>query len=83
MGQRRKHSNIDIYNFIVKYKAENDGLSPSLREIRQGVNISTLSIVSGRLIELRDQGYIKFEDNIARSIKVVGGKWELIKGEIK
>ena len=61
-----------VYKFIVKYKTENDGLSPSMREIMaQGV--SSTSVVAWHLTKLETEG--KIEWGGVRGIKVTGGEW--------
>ena len=62
----------EVYEFIVKYKTDNDGLSPSMREIMaQGV--SSTSVVDWHLKKLEQEG--KISCNGVRGIKVTGGKW--------
>ncbi len=61
-----------VYKYIIKYKRDNDGLSPSMREIMaQGV--SSTSVVAWHLAKLEDEG--KISCNGVRGIKVTGGEW--------
>ena len=62
----------EIYEFIVKYKTENDGLSPSMREI-MGQGVSSTSVVDWHLKKLEQDG--KISCNGVRGIKVIGGEW--------
>ena len=62
----------EIYEFIVKYKTENDGLSPSMREI-MGQGVSSTSVVDWHLKKLEQEG--KISCNGVRGIKVIGGEW--------
>ena len=61
-----------VYKYIIKYKRDNDGLSPSMREIMaQGV--SSTSVVTWHLNKLEQEG--KINCNGIRGIKVTGGEW--------
>lgn len=69
-----------VYDFIVRYKTENDGISPSFREIMENCNISSMSLVKYHINKLADAGLIKPLDihrTNVRCIQVVDGKWEL------
>jgi SOS-response transcriptional repressor LexA len=72
--------------FIVKYKREHDGNSPTIREIMDDCKISSTSMVFWYLNQLENLGYIrrpepKIGNRIAAKIEVVGGKWIYIGGE--
>ncbi len=61
-----------VYKYIIKYKSDNDGLSPSMREIMaQGV--SSTSVVDWHLKKLEQEGKIRCSG--VRGIKVTGGEW--------
>ena len=65
-----------MFDFIVKYKTEHDGNSPSNREIGAAVGISSTSVVRYKLDELVRRGKIRPRiDRQTRSIEVVGGSW--------
>ena len=64
-----------VYNFIVDFKAANDGLSPSIREIGRRFRITSTSVVDKILTDLEVQGLIKRDYAVARGIKVIGGQW--------
>lgn len=74
----RRYSNESIYNFIIEYKKNNDGNSPSLRDICNALGINSTSLVQNRLFELEEEGKIVCNATIPRFINVVGGKWDLI-----
>lgn len=70
-----------LFKFIVYYKALNDGISPSLKEMQEasqktadfrGVSIGS---IKWTLSELKAKGRIENTRNQPRCIKVVGGKW--------
>ncbi len=61
-------------NFIVDYKAENDGLSPTVREIADGVGVVSSSTVFYMLAKLEELGVIRYHGR-SRGIIVVGGCW--------
>lgn len=67
-----------IYNFLVKYIQEN-GFSPSIREICEGTFLKSTSTVYRHLQRLEDEGRIEMKQNSFRAIKLVG--YELKKME--
>ena len=71
----------EVFDFIVQYKIDNTGLSPTQREIVAGTDITSLSIVFYYLDILEDAKLIYRNPNISRGIQVVGGKWSLEKDE--
>ena len=70
-----------VYDFIVQYKINNTGLSPTQREIVAGTDITAVSIVFYDLDILENAGLIYRNPKISRGIQVVGGKWSLEKDE--
>lgn len=64
-----------VFTYIIQYKTENDGLSPSYRDICKYCNVSSTSMVQYYLLKLKRQGKISFTKGIS-GIKVVGGRWE-------
>jgi SOS-response transcriptional repressor LexA len=73
--RKQKHNRQAIYEWICVYKREHDGNSPSMREIGQAFEISSISLVDYILNELVDKGKIVRDG--ARGIQVVGGRWEV------
>lgn len=68
-----------VYRYIVQYKRDHDGNSPSYRQIMDACDVSSTSQVSLTIDLLRRQGRIRLlENGTARSIAVVGGKWNMI-----
>jgi repressor LexA len=59
-----------ILEFLDKYQ-EAAGYPPSIREIGDGTNISSTSVVNYYLDQLEKMGYIKREDHISRGIRLV------------
>lgn len=75
-----------LFNFIVEYKREHDGIAPTLYDIRMAAQrhkayagVSIGSIKWG-LLELRNQGQIELAYNQPRFIKVIGGTWQYTGG---
>lgn len=64
-----------VYEFVVRYKIEHDGNSPTLREIMADVGIPSKCTASRELGELVDSGYITRTPGEKRGIEVVGGQW--------
>ena len=63
-----------IFDYIVDHKTRNDGLSPTLAEICEALNISTKSVVVYHLDRLELAGLIE-RCSQARGIRVTGGRW--------
>jgi repressor LexA len=59
-----------ILEFLGKYQ-ETAGYPPSIREIGDGTNISSTSVVNYYLDQLEKMGFIKREDHISRGIRLV------------
>lgn len=64
-----------IYAFIVAYKTEHNGNSPTVRQMMKAMNFKTPSAVVKHLDKLVNQGKIRQEEG-SRGIIVVGSKWE-------
>ncbi len=56
-----------ILKFLAKFQEEN-GYSPSIREIGQSIGVKSTSLVDYYLKQLEDKGYISREQHISRSI---------------
>ena len=63
-----------IYQFIVRYKRLNDGLSPTVREIADGLGMGSTSI-QYQLVNLERTGLIRRVGFRSRGIKLIGGKY--------
>lgn len=74
---RRKYDRIAVYDYIVDYKANNNGNSPSIREIKDKFNVSSTSLVFTILNDIEKLGLIKLPKvtGQTRSIVVVGATW--------
>jgi SOS-response transcriptional repressors (RecA-mediated autopeptidases) len=77
MASRLSPAKRRCYRFILKYKAEHDGNSPTIREIGEGCGVSSTSTVRFHLIGLERMGLIRsfHGANKTRKIEVVGGEW--------
>lgn len=65
-----------IYRFIVRFKRENGGDSPTLREIMAGVGLPTTSLVYYHLNLLEDAGKIvRPKRTKASRIAIPGAQW--------
>lgn len=63
-----------IYKFIVRYKRVNDGLSPTVREIADGLGMGSTSI-QYQLVNLERTGLIRRVGYRSRGIKLIGGHY--------
>lgn len=84
LAQRRRSSEIAgisptefaVYQFIIAYKGECDGNSPTLREIAAGIGLASVSDLPARLRRLEQVGLVWLTGNgPSQRICVTGGKW--------
>lgn len=66
-----------IFDFIVSYKRRHDGVSPTVEEIGNAVNLVKSSAYY-HLLMLRDIEKIRFTPGQSRSIEVIGGEWRIV-----
>jgi SOS-response transcriptional repressor LexA len=64
----------EILEFIIEYKKENDGLSPTMREIMTACDMSSTSLVSHHLDVLVEDGHLGRTGH-HRHLTVPGGRW--------
>jgi SOS-response transcriptional repressor LexA len=66
-----------ILRYVIDYKREHDGISPTIREIQEATGISSSSLVKFYLDGLQKRGAIQYiGDNLSRGIMVTGGEWK-------
>ncbi len=67
-----------IYRYIIRYKRQHAGDSPTRREIGAGVGISTPSTVHHHLVMLERSGKIRLSRPAgkARMIEIPGASWQ-------
>jgi len=61
-----------VFEYVVLHKSENDGNSPTIREIMRKCQISSTSMVNYYLYQLQDFDKIRFQG--IRNIIVVGAQ---------
>lgn len=67
-----------VYDYIVWFKREYDGLAPSVREICLECGLSSTSTAVYHLRRLVEQGLLRvLGGRLNRGIMVVGGQWGL------
>ena len=59
-----------ILEFLGKFQ-ENNGYSPSIRQIGDSINVKSTSLIDYYLNQLQEMGFIDREDRISRSIRVI------------
>jgi len=64
-----------ILSYIIAYKRQHDGLSPTYRDIMRGVGISSTSVVAGHIRRLQAAGRLCLGPR-GRGFVVPGGRWE-------
>ena len=64
----------EVFDYLVRYKTDNDGLSPTYRMIAEELEISSTSVVKYYLKKLEAGGMIAFGHK-GRGIKIIGGTW--------
>ena len=62
-----------VFEFLVKYKQQHDGLAPSIAEMARGCALHPSS-VQYHLLRLEGEDRIRILGR--RSIEVIGGSWE-------
>jgi predicted ArsR family transcriptional regulator len=67
-----------IFEYIVNYKREHDGLSPLWQDIAEAVHISKAT-VRYHLLQLQVSGHIRLIKR--HGIAVEGGAWDLVEDE--
>ena len=65
-----------VLAFIVAFKQQHDGCSPTIREIQSATGHRTTSTVFYWLKRLEDDGYIRRPRYDQRAIEVIGGEWK-------
>lgn len=60
----------ECLNVIIKYKEQHE-FSPTIREICKLMNLSSPATVFVHLSNLKDKGYIDWNENQSRTIKVL------------
>jgi len=68
MGITKKQ--LEILQFIEDYQRKNNGISPSLEEIKNHFKLNAVSTVFGHLERLKKEGLIEKEWNSKRGIKI-------------
>jgi len=63
-----------MMDYIIGYKEQNNGLSPTVREIGDACGMSSTSLVNHHLEELVRIGELK-RIGSSRNLSVVGGRW--------
>ena len=72
-SQRRR----DILAYVIAYKSENQGRSPTVRQIGSATGISSNSIVVRYLGQLAARGYIEWirDNGKVPDLRIPGAKW--------
>ena len=74
MTEKSTLVSVAMYEFIVEYKTEHDGNSPTYREILDGMGIYSLNTVHMYIHGMIDAGLLEVID---RKLCVKGGAWNL------
>lgn len=70
--------------FIIKFKVEHGGISPTIREVMYGIGLRSTSSTRNVLFRLADTGLINLKWGEYRNIEVVGETYlpPIIKGDV-
>ena len=68
-------SAMEVLNYILRYKTENNGKSPSVREIMKGCGFRSTSVAHYHLKRLQSAGVIEREAGKVRSIRIIHEVW--------
>lgn len=63
-----------ILDYLIQYKTDHDGNSPTFRQIMSACGIKSTSVVSYYLQRMKVDGLIKLNPG-HKGIEVIGGKW--------
>jgi SOS-response transcriptional repressor LexA len=66
-----------LYDFIIKYKRENDGNSPGREEMATAMGLRSKSGVGEHLDKLEAMKLITRPKGVARTVSVVAGNWSV------
>lgn len=65
----------ELFKAIVAYKQQNDGNSPSVRELGLLIDVASTSTINYYLHQLEKEGLIVLSEHRHKGIRVVGGQW--------
>jgi len=65
------HRQREVVHAIVDYQIEHGGRSPSLRELRDALGVTSVATVFAHLCNLEKKGYLTSEPFTARSVRLV------------
>ncbi|MCX7976005.1 MAG: transcriptional repressor LexA [Bellilinea sp.] len=71
-----------ILEFLTRFQEEN-GYSPSIREIGDSINVKSTSLVDYYLTQLEQMGFISRDDRVSRSIRVLEPAERLLNRAVK
>lgn len=74
--QSEDPKHLQVFAYLLEYKARHDGNSPSYREIMSACEVSTLSLVHHYLNKLEAEGKLARTEGNARNIEITGGHWQ-------
>ncbi len=69
------HDPADAFVFILAYKHDHDGNSPTTRDMMEHLQISSSSVALNILRQLERVGLIRVEHQRSRAIRIPGGHW--------
>jgi SOS-response transcriptional repressor LexA len=72
---------VDVFDYLVNYKKDNGGNTPSIREIVKNTKAQSTSVIAYSLEKLEDYGSIKQNESGKKGVSVIGEQWviDLIK----
>ncbi len=76
-GSGRKRNYDDVLAYIIDYKRQNDGASPTVREIAKHLGIKSTGYTRHILNCLEAEGKIILGYAEFRNIRIPGGRWDL------
>lgn len=84
LGITEEHTTRDmVFRFLVAYKREHDGNSPSTRDIAVACHLSSLTTVRHHLLVLDREGRIRLSDDSRYQIEIFGASWEYESQEVR
>jgi len=61
-----------VFGFVIYYKSNHDGNSPTIRDIVVGADVSSTSVVRHSLLALQRKGLLTYDKG---AVSIDGGRW--------
>lgn len=73
--RRNTDTLMKVYEFLVRYKKQNDGRAPTIREVAESLDNCSTSTVVYYYKGLHELGLISFDRGEFSGLRIRGGEW--------